>query len=186
MDFGIERRWRGGEGYATDLRFGIGLEQSLGRYWRVGTLGRLWVTGYDEGDDETEPWGRSLDLYAARRFGPGWLTVGGHLSRETPKRSNLRWTSRGTSVRYAANVGRDWSLSVRAGLSRTEFDREASLFLVRRKDRTYTAGITASHRGLAWKGDLPELTLNWSRTASNIPLYNRKTRTLRLALRRLF
>ena len=46
--------------------------------------------------------------------------------------------------------------------------------------------MTASHRGLTWNGYLPELTLHWSRTTSNIPLYDRKTRTLRLGLRRLF
>ena len=138
-NLGVERRWRGGKGYAADLRFGIGLEQSVARHWRVGGLGRLWVTGYDDGDDDTEPWGRSLDLYVARRIGPGWLTVGGYLSRETPERSNLRWTAHGTSVRYGANVGRDWSLSsFRSGLVRTGFDERASLFLVRRKERRFS------------------------------------------------
>ena len=39
---------------------------------------------------------------------------------------------------------------------------------------------------LAWEGYLPELTLNWSRTESSIPLYDREVRTLRLGMRRLF
>ena len=47
-------------------------------------------------------------------------------------------------------------------------------------------GVTLSHRALAWEGYLPELILDWSRTRSTIPLYDRETRTLRVGVRRLF
>ena len=185
-DLGVERRWRGGEPYARGLWAGLGVEQTIDRDWRAGVFPRLWTTRYDDGGDVADPRGRSLDLYVARRIGDGWLTAGGKLSRESPDRPDLRWTSRALSLRYAATIGRDWSLTARAGLTRTNFDAVAPLFLARRKDRAHDLGITASHRRLAWEGYLPELTLSWSRTYSSIPLYEREVRTLRLGMRRLF
>ena len=185
-NLGIQRNWRGGEGYTSGLWAGIGVEQTIDRDWRVGGFPRVWTTRYDEGTDAAEPRGRSLDLYVARRIGDGWLTAGGKVSRETPERRDLRWRSRAVSLRYATSIGRDWSLSAGAGLTRTTFDAVAPLFLTRRDDRTRNIGITASHRRLAWEGYLPELTLNWSRTESSISLYDREVRTLRLGLRRLF
>ena len=185
-DFGVERRWRGGEPYARGLWVGLGVEQTIDRDWRGSVFPRLWTTRFDEEGDAADPRGRSLDLYVARRIGGGWLTVGGKLSRESPDRPDLRWTSRALSLRYATTIGPDWSLTARAGLTRTSFDEAAPLFLMRRKDRTHDLGITASHRRLAWEGYLPELTLNWSRTHSSIPLYEREVRTLRLGMRRLF
>ena len=185
-DLGVERRWRGGEGYTSGLWAGIGVEQTIDRNWRAGGFPRVWTTLYDEGTDADNPRGRSLDLHVARRIGDGWLTVGGKISRESPERRDLRWTSRAVSLRYATTVGRDWSLSAGAGLTRTSFDAVAPLFLTRREDRTRDVSITASHRRLAWEGYLPELALNWSRTESSIPLYDREVRTLRLGMRRLF
>ena len=185
-DLGVERRWRGGEPYARGLWAGLGVEQTIDRDWRAGVFPRLWTTRYDDGGDVADPRGRSLDLYVARRIGDGWLTAGGKLSRESPDRPDLRWTSRALTLRYAATIGRDWSLTARAGLTRTNFDAVAPLFLARRKDRAHNLGITASHRRLAWEGYLPELTLSWSRTYSSIPLYEREVRTLRLGMRRLF
>ena len=185
-DLGIQRNWRGGEGYTSGLWAGIGVEQTIDRNWRAGGFPRVWTTLYDEGTDADNPRGRSLDLHVARRIGDGWLTVGGKISRESPERRDLRWTSRAASLRYATTVGRDWSLSAGAGLTRTSFDAVAPLFLTRREDRTHDIGITASHRRLAWEGYLPELTLNWSRTESSIPLYDCEVRTLRFGMRRLF
>ena len=89
-------------------------------------------------------------------------------------------------MRYDVDIGANWGLSVGAGLTWTTFDTEAPLFLTRREDRTRNISLTASHRRLAWEGYLPELTLNWSRTVSSIPLYDRETHVLRLGLRRLF
>ena len=39
---------------------------------------------------------------------------------------------------------------------------------------------------LASEGYMLELILDWSRTRSTIPLYDRETRTLRVGVRRLF
>ena len=185
-DFGVERRWRGGEPYARGLWVGLGVEQTIDRDWRAGVFPRLWTTRFDEESDAADPSGRSLDLYVARRIGGGWLTFGVKLSRESPDRPDLRWTSRALSLRYAATIGRDWSVAARAGLTRTSFDEVTPLFLEQRKDRTPELGITASHRQFAWEGYLPELTLSWSRAYSSIPLYEREVRTLRFGMRRLF
>ena len=84
------------------------------------------------------------------------------------------------------DIGRDWSAAVQAGLTRTEFDEEEPLFLTRRDDRTHSIHMTVSHRGLAWEGYLPELTLSWSETSSSIPLYDRELPMVRVGLRRLF
>ena len=185
-DLGIQRNWRGGDGYTRGLWAGIGVEQTIDQDWRVGGFPRVWHSEYDQGGDDAKLRGRSLDFYFARRIGSGWLTVGRKVAREAPERGDLGWNSRAASVRYATNIGRDWSLSAGAGLSRTTFDAVAPLFLTRREDRTRNISLTASHRKLAWEGYLPELTLNWSRTASNIPLYDREVRTLQLGIRRLF
>ena len=185
-DIGVERRWRGSSEYATSHWTSIGVEQAVTRNWRLGGASRLWVTHYDRVGGDAQPWGRSIALFGARRVGPGWLTVGGKISRETPERRSLRWTLHETWLRYAADFGRDWSASLRAGLTWTRFDAEEPLFLEKRKDSTHDISLTVSNRALVWKGYLPELALNWSRTESNIPIYDREVRPLRLSLRRLF
>ena len=185
-DLGIQRNWRGGDGHTRGLWAGVGLEQNIGRRWRLGGFPRVWITRHDRGSDAANPHGRSLDLYVSRLFGPGWLTLGGKFSRETPERKDLRWRSREVSVRYAASFGRNVTLSANAGIARTRFDAEAPLFFTVRKDRRHDLGVTVSHRRLAWEGYLPELTLEWSRTESSIPFYDRNLRTLRIGLRRLF
>ena len=185
-DVGVERRWQGGDGYTAGVWTGLGVDQSVGHNWRVGLFPRVWTTRYDEGAEGAQPRGRSLGLYVARRVGPGWLTAQSKVSRETPEWRTRRWVSREASVHYAIDIGRDWSVAVQAGLTRTKFDEEELLFLTLRDDRTHILGVTASHRGLAWEGYLPELTLSWSQTSSSIPLYDRKRPMVRLGLRRLF
>lgn len=183
-DIGAERRWRGGEGYARRLWAGVGAEQTLAPGWRASVSPRIWITRYDGGGGK--PRGASLDLFAARRAGPGWLTAGARLSRETSRLRARRWRSRAASLGYAADFGPNWSAALRAAYTRTRFDAEQWLFRARREDRAREASLTLSHRALAWDGYLPELIAEWSRVDSNIPLYDREIRTLRLNLRRLF
>ena len=185
-DVGAEQRWRGGGGYAASLWTGLGVDQAITGDWRVGTSAQFWITRYDGENADVHPQGRSFGLHVARRLGPGWLTAGGTLSRETPQRRSLRWRSRAASLAYTADFGRDWNLSVRADLSRTAFDGEQPLFLTRRRDRTHGLALTVSHRALMWQGYLPEITLNWSRTVSTISLYDRELRIARVGVRRLF
>ena len=185
-DLGIRRSWCGGKGCASGLWAGIGVEQSVDRKWRVGAIPRLWITQYDEGTNAANPVGHSFALFISRRIGPGWLKVSGAISREKPKDRLLRWTSHSASMQYSADIGTSWGLSAGAGLTWTAFDNEAPLFLARREDRTRNISLKVSHRWLAWEGYLPELTLNWSRTVSSIPLYDREARSLRLGIRRLF
>ena len=186
VDLGVERRWRGGDPYAAGVWAGLGAEQSVSRDWRVGVFPRIWITRYDEGAEDAQPQGHSIGLYLSRRVGSGWLTAGGKVSRETPDRRNLRWRSREASLRYAATLGENWSVSARARMAVTRFEDRERLFLRRREDRTRKVDLTLSHRRLAWKGYLPELTLGMSRTESSIPLYDRNTRMVQIGFRRLF
>ena len=185
-DLGVERRWRGGDGYARGVWTGFGLDQTLSPVWRAGLSPRFWKTRYDEGGDETRAPGRSLGLYLSRRVGPGWLTVRARASREKPARRTLRWSSREAWGGYAADPGRGWTALIEAGAARTRFDGEHPLFRSRREDRSRSLALTVSHRKLEWEGRSPELTLTWSRTASNVPLYDRTLRTVRIGLRRRF
>ena len=130
--------------------------------------------------------GWSLALSVSRRAGPGWLTLGGTLARETMDLSSLNWRSRGLSLEYAADIGEDWGGSVRLGLSGARFDEADAAFLTRREDRTRSAGLTLAHRKVSWQGYQPILMLDWSRTDSTIPLYDRKLLSFRVGLRRLF
>ena len=185
-DVGAERRWRGGDGYATSLWTGLGLRQTFTRNWNAGLFSRLWVTRYDDGNADADPIGRSLAVRVRRGIGPGWLTVGGALAREAPETRRLRWISRTLSLAYAADIGQGWNLSLRGSLSGTRFDDEHRLFRIRRDDRSYVAGLTVSHRSLSWEGYLPEFTVSWRRMSSNIPVYDRKLLSMRVGLRRLF
>ena len=145
------------------LRFGIAqalmaggrlaqAEQVLDADWRVGVVPRIWTTYHDDQPGEVDPVGRSPDLSVSRRAGPGWLTLGGTLARETADRSSLDWQSRGLSLTYAADVGEDWSGSVRLGLSTARFDEADAIFLKPREDRTRSIGLRLSHRKLSWEG----------------------------------
>ena len=185
-DVGVERRWRGGDGYATNLWAGLGLDQALDAEWRAGVAPRLWITRHDSEPGEVDPTGRSLRLSVSRRAGPGWLTLGGTLARESAERRSVNWRSRGLSVEYAAEVAENWSGSVRLGLSAARFDETDAVFLTRREDRTRSASLTLSHRKLSWEGYQPVLMVDWSRTDSNVALYDRKLLSFRLGLRRLF
>ena len=185
-DVGVERRLRGGNGYATGVWGGLSLEQSINANWHAGVFPRVWTTRYDGQGSDTDSMGGSLGAYLSRSFGPGWLTLDGTLARETAKLRGLRWSSRGLGLRYAVNLGENMSGSLRLGLSAARFDEEDAVFLARREDQTRTAGMTLSHRKLSWEGYLPVLTLEWSRTDSSIPLYDRNSRTVRIGLRRLF
>ena len=186
LDVGLERRFRGDGDHATNLWTGLALDQALDEDWRVGAAPRVWTTFNDGQPSEVDPLGRSLGLFVSHRAGPGWLTLAGTLARETADRSDLDWRSRGLSLEYAADVGEDWSGSVRLGLSAARFDEADGVFLTRREDRTRSAGLTLSHRKLSWEGYQPVLMLDWSRTDSNVPLYDRKLLSLRVGLRRLF
>ena len=185
-DVGIERRWRGGEPYAVSLWGGLGLEQTVNGTWRLGLFTRYWSTRHDEGSKDRDPPGRRHGLYLTRRLGPGDLTAGGAFSRETPARRGLRWTSREAWLGYTAGIGRDVRLSVRIHGAETSFGDVHPLFGKRRRDRTRNARLTISDRSITWRGYLPELTLDWTQTQSNVPLYERQGRTLRIGLRRLF
>ena len=186
LDVGLQRRFRGGSGYATNLWGGLALDQALDEDWRVGAAPRVWTTLHDGQPDEADPVGRSLGLFVSHRAGPGWLTLSGSLARETADWDNLNWRSRGLSLEYAADVGEDWSGSVRLGLSTARFDEADAIFLTRREDRTRSAGLSLSHREVSWNGYQPVLMFDWSRTDSNVPLYDRTVTSVRVGLNRLF
>ncbi len=185
-DIGIERRWRGGDSYALSAWGGMGFEQSIARTWRAGLYHRHWRTRYEEETERNDPHGRSIAPYVMKRIGPGYLTVRRVHSREAPGRPSLRWTSREAQVVYATDSGRDWILSLQTAWAGTDFDDAHPLFLQRRKDRTHRVSLTISHRALAHHGYLPQLRLGWSKTSSNIPLYERKSRSFQVSWRRLF
>ena len=185
-DLGGERRWRGGDGYAASVWTGLGVRQTITSDWNAGVFTRLWATRYDGQDGDADPVGRSVALKVRRGVGPGWLTIGGNLSREKSTSRHLRWTSRRASVAYAAEVGRGWNLSLRGSLTRTIFDHDHPVFRIPREDRILGTGFSVSHRSLSWEGYLPEFTLSWRRTTSSIPLYERRLWTLQIGLRRLF
>ena len=185
-DVGVERRWWGGWGNSTNLWGGLALDQVLDEDWRVGALPRIWTTFFDGQPREVDPTGLSLTLSGARQAGPGWLTAGGTLTRATAGRSSLSWRSQGVNLTYAANVGEDWSGSVRLGLSVARFDDVSETFLLRREDRTRSVGLTLSNRRISWEGYQPALMLDWSQTDSTIPLFDRKLLSVRVGLRRLF
>ena len=185
-DLGIERRWQGDGSDAAGVWGGLGLELAVGRVWQLEISPRAWVTRHDEGDQGARAQGRSLSLNFSRYAGPGWLTASTKISRQSSDHRTLRWVSQAASLRYAVDVGRYWSIALRTGLIGTKFDGEELLFRKRREDWTQSIGLTASHRGLIWGGYLPEVSFNWSRTSSNIPLYDRERPMVQLGLRRLF
>ena len=152
----------------------------------MGITPRIWTTYHDDQPGEVDPVGWSLALSVLRRAGPGWLTLGGTLARERPEARGLRWRSRGLDLAYAADIGEDWSGSVRLGLSTARFDETDAAFLTRREDRTRSVGLTLSHRKVSWEGYQPVLVLDWSRTDSTIQLYDRKLLSFRVGLHRLF
>ena len=186
VDLGLERRFRDGSGNATNLWTGLALDQALDEDWRVGITPRVWTTFNDGQPSEVDPLGRSLGLFVSHRKGPGWLSLSGTLARETADQSSLNWRSGGLNLEYAADVGEDWSGSVRLGMSTARFDEADGAFLTRREDRTRSAGLSLSHREVSWNGYQPVLMFDWSRTDSNVPLYDRTVTSVRVGLNRLF
>ena len=187
-DVGGLRRWRSNRRYYDALSFwtGLGWQQAIATDWRVGGFARYWITRFDQGQSDQHPPGRSFGFHVERRLGPGYLAVGQAFLREKPQRPSLRWKSREAWVAYDAGFGRDWNLGGRIYRAGAKFDGEHPLFGKRRRDRTYAVEFTVSHRALARRGYLPELVLGWTRTRSNIPLYDQHGQAVRLGLRKLF
>ena len=186
VDLGVQKQYRGGDGYSHTGWVGVGIDQAVAADWRVGAHARRWITGYNDADAHVEPVGMSLYLGVSHRVGPGWLTVGGRMSQETPRRENRRWKAREAIVSYGATFWRDFNVSARASLGDREYDGKEAIVQEQRKDDTYGVDVRLSHRALALEGFLPELNLGWSRTSSSIVLYDRTVRTARLGMRRLF
>ena len=184
-DLGAQRHWRGGDGYSTVGWLGLGVDQAISPNWRIGAQASYWKTAYDEGANAIEPTGLSYYASVSRRIGPGWLTVGGKMSREMTKRENRRWKGREATVSYGATFWRDLSVSARATVGDREYEG-MEVVQKRRSDDTYAVDVKLSHRALAIEGFLPVLNLGWSRTASNVVLYDRTARTARIGMRRLF
>ena len=185
-DIGAERRWRGGDGYAASGWARLGLEQTFNRRWSAGASARVWETHYDRLDRDLDPFGQSVELDLTRRLGLGHLQAGARLAQEITDRRNLRWQGWGTSLDYATLLGQNWNLQARAYVDERYYKGLYALFGKSRRDRTFLASLTVSHRAIALAGYLPELTLGWMQTDSTIPLYDRKNRILMLGLRRLF
>ena len=186
MDVGVRKQFHGGDGYSHTGWIGIGIDQAVAPDWRIGTYASRWVTGYNDLAADMEPVGMSLYLGVSRRVGPGWLTVGGRASRETPKRENRRWKAREAILSYGATLWRDFKVSARASLGDREYDGKEALVQKQRKDDTYGLDVKLSHRAISFEGFLPELNLGWSKTSSSVVLYDRNTRTARLGMKRLF
>lgn len=186
MDIGVRKQFHGGDGYSHTGWIGLGFDQAVAPDWRIATYASRWITGYNDADAHAEPVGMSLYLGVSRRIGPGWLTVGGRASRETPKRENRRWKAREAILSYGATLWREFSVSARASLGDREYDGKEALVQKRRSDDTYGLDVKLSHRAISFEGFLPELNLGWSKTASSVVLYDRNTRTARLGVRRLF
>ena len=184
-DLGAQRHWRGGDGYSTVGWLGLGADQAISANWRIGAQASYWKTAYDEGANAIEPTGQSYYAGVSRRIGPGWLTVGGKMSREMTKRENRRWKGREATVSYGATLWRDLSVSARASLGDREYEG-MEVVQKRRSDDIYAVDVKLSHRALAIEGFLPVLNLGWSRTASSVVLYDRTARTARIGMRRLF
>ena len=185
VDLGAQRHWRGGDGYSTLGWLGFGVDQAIAPNWRIGFQASYWKTAYDEGPDAQEPTGLSWYAGVSRRIGPGWLTVGGKMSREMTKRENRRWKGREATVSYGATLWRDLRVSARASVGDREYE---GLEVVgkRRSDDIYAVDARFSHRALAIEGFLPVLNLGYSRTESSVVLYDRTARTARIGMRRLF
>ena len=186
MDIGVRKQFHGGDGYSHTGWIGIGIDQALSPDWRVGTYASRWITGYNDADAHVEPVGMSLYLGVSLRVGPGWLTLGGRASRETPKRENRRWKAREAIVSYGATLWRDLRVSARASLGERQYDGKEALVQKQREDDIYGLNLKLSHRALAFEGFLPELNLGYSKTASSVVLYDRASRTARLGMKRLF
>ena len=188
VDVGSLRRVRSNPRYYDALSFwtGVGLDQAIATDWRVGGFARYWRTRFDQGQSDQHPPGRSFGFHVEHRLGPGYFSVGQGFSREKPERPSLRWKSREAWVAYEAGWGRDWNLGGRVYRAGARFDGEHPLFLKRRRDRTYSVEFTVSHRALARRGYLPEFTLAWMRTQSNIPIFEQQGQAVRLGLRKLF
>ena len=184
-NLGVERRWRGGNTYASGIWILLSLEQDILRDFRAGMSSRYWLTRYNEAVNNYTQ-GSSFGLYISRRINSWWLKVHARNSREPPGKYTFGWVSHEKSIQCSTNIGQDWNLSIRVGLGKTRFNGVIPLLLKQRYDETRDIYLTASKRGLTWMGYLPELLLNWSHTSSTIPIYQRTVRKVQLRVRRLF
>ncbi len=58
-DLGVERRWRGGDGYASNLWTKLGLDQALDVGWSLALHPAIWVTRHGGQSSEVGPTHRS-------------------------------------------------------------------------------------------------------------------------------
>ena len=90
------------------------------------------------------------------------------------------------TVSYGATFWRDFNVSAGSSLDDREYDGKEALVQKQRSDDTYGAGLKLSHWALAFEGFMPELNLDWAKTASSVVLFARTVRIARLGMQRMF
>lgn len=185
-DVGYEKRYRGGDPYSGSIWVRLSARQTLSRQLSVGGYVRYWDTRYSEGSSRLEPKGQALNLYAERFFQSTRVTAGWTVSTEHPDRITQRWKSHQGMIGYETVFRQTWRMSVVATLSENRYKGVDGLFGKRRKDQHRNLHVTVSNRAFSWEGYLPELTLGFTETKSNIDLYDRDNFTLRLGFQKLF
>ena len=184
LDMGVEGRRRGGDAYSASPWAAVSLARALGAGWSAGASHRRWRTDFTAASSADAP-GARTGFWLARTFRFVKLRADVGRSREWPATMPLRWSGGEASVEGALRH-RDWRVSSRLALARTAFEGPQPVFFAERIDRRRAISLTLSHRRVAWRGYLPELVVEWSRTDSTLPVHARDLRRLQVRLQRVF
>ena len=185
-DIGVERHWRGGQGFSATAWTGLSAQQSLSARWQAELAAHAWKTWHDGQPAHVDPDAFSLRAFATRGLRRGQLTLGLGASRERPERPFLRSRAVELSADTLLRFGSDWTVRAWVRSAWSRHDARQPLFGVLRRDSTLGARVGISHRDLSVRGYLPELTFGLSRTASTIDLYDRDAASVSVTVSRLF
>lgn len=78
------------------------------------------------------------------------------------------------------------TLGAHIGYQHTRYRGEAAFFKQTRREQRYSGRLTALKRNWQWRGIAPELALQYSRTRSNIALYDSHSKQLNLTFSKTF
>lgn len=199
LDFGLVRprarlrfgpnadvTWKQGEHYRDRLGFAVSGDYRLRPDLQLGGNVAVW--------SQDHPGRRFLDgtrvagsLGAQHVAGPDLtLSVNLPFTVETTRAAHLEHRDIGLTLAAekawpgglisGLSLGRSWS----------RYDGDFPAFAAPRRDIVTTASLSLRHRNLRWRSYVPELTLTWGRSRSNIPFFDFIRRDLGLSFTERF
>ncbi len=168
----ISRRWVGNTGYSNHAGLATNYRYAFNPQWQVRAYNQ---TSYEDHDKREHLNGSRVNSGATVIYQPQpdtYYFAGGNNYYSGARDKEDRYTLNGVNV----GVGKRWKNGLNSTASASYSFRKhkgADILNIVRKDNIYRLRLGAGHEKISWKGIEPLFIVEFTRTDSNHPLYDR-------------